>query len=108
MRLKPNNFQESIIPLTLLYAIIGHGFYYYPVGRVRPVFSIIYTIIVTTLPIAATVKIVQLSYASSWFGNEERIFFYVVYVNYGILAIIQILNWYHARVRTSIIISNII
>ena len=105
---KPKNFQESIIPMVLVYAIIGHGFYQYPVGRVRPVFSIIYAIIVTAFSIAATVKIVQLCYASPWFGNEEKIFHYVVYINYGILTITQVFNWYHVRVRKSIISNNII
>ena len=108
MRFKPKNFPESFAPFSLLIAIIGHGFYEYPIGKVRPVFSIIYAIIATALPIAATVKIMQLIHASSWFGDEDKIFLYLVYVNYGILMIIQLLNWYHVRVRKSIIFHTIL
>ena len=103
MRLKPKNFQESFIPISWLFAIIGQGFYEYPVGRARPVFSFIYAIIATALPVAAIGKTVPLIYASPSFGNEHKIFLYIVYVNYGILVIIQVFNWYHVRVRTSII-----
>ena len=107
MRMKANNFQESVMPLTFLFAIIGQGFYYYPGGRLRPVFSIIYSIVLTTTAITAAVMVVQMSYASSWFGKEEKIFYNVIYVSYGLLMLIQGFNWYHARVCTSIIIHNI-
>ena len=107
MRIKANNFHESVVPLTCLFAMIGQGFYYYPIGRLRPVFSIIYSIVLTASAITAAVMVVLMSYASSWFGKEEKIFYDVIYVNYGVLMLIQGFNWYHARVCASIIIHNI-
>lgn len=99
MAWKPKNFRESLVPLQMMFAILGHGVFHYPVGRPRPVFSVIYAIIVTSLYCVALGFTIDFCLNSSWFGYSEMILMYSVWVNALIAGLAQMLSWYHRKVR---------
>ncbi|XP_043274319.1 putative gustatory receptor 28b [Venturia canescens] len=102
MTWRPKNFRDTFLPISTLMAIFGCGVFEFPLGRRRIAFSVVYAMVVTFIYWVLYALNLKYSFESDWFNAEDKIVYFITYVNFMIMLVTQVLRCvYHKKFERS-------